>query len=101
MAYLEKKASTNFPQKTKLWDTDAQGIEAVSFFAIGKKDTSVKPGPRARGARMRPDSGLKYGIALFPLPPSPDAGFRAILAAWGNLIFCRGFARAEARLLWR
>jgi hypothetical protein len=25
----------------------AQGIEAVSFFAAGKKDTSVKPGPRA------------------------------------------------------
>jgi hypothetical protein len=26
----------------------AQGIEAVSFFAEGKKDTSVKPGPAAR-----------------------------------------------------
>jgi hypothetical protein len=25
----------------------AQGIEAVSFFAAGKKDTSVKPGLRA------------------------------------------------------
>jgi formylglycine-generating enzyme required for sulfatase activity len=24
---------------------DAQGIEAVSFFAVGKKDTSGKPGP--------------------------------------------------------
>jgi hypothetical protein len=24
---------------------DAQGIGAVSFFAAGKKDTSVKPGP--------------------------------------------------------
>jgi hypothetical protein len=40
--------------------TAAQGIEAVSFFAVGKKDTSVKPGPRAVlpygqvGARMRP-----------------------------------------------
>jgi hypothetical protein len=40
---------------------DAQGIEAVSFFAEGKKDTSGKPGPRAVlpcgqvGARMRPD----------------------------------------------
>jgi hypothetical protein len=41
--------------------TAAQGIEAVSFFAAGKKDTSVKPGPRAvlpcgqAGARMRPE----------------------------------------------
>jgi hypothetical protein len=32
----------------------AQGIGAVSFFATGKKDTSGKPGPCARGARMRP-----------------------------------------------
>jgi hypothetical protein len=30
----------------------AQGIEAVSFFAAGKKDTSGKPGPAA--GRMRP-----------------------------------------------
>jgi hypothetical protein len=28
----------------------AQGIEAVSFFAGGKKDTSVKPGPAAQAA---------------------------------------------------
>jgi hypothetical protein len=41
---------------------DAQGIEAVSFFAAGKKDTSGKPGPRAVlpegqvGARMRPET---------------------------------------------
>ncbi|MDR1353093.1 MAG: hypothetical protein LBK05_07410 [Treponema sp.] len=34
--------------------TAAQGIEAVSFFAGGKKDTSGKPGPRTEGARMRP-----------------------------------------------
>jgi hypothetical protein len=40
---------------------NAQGIEAVSFFAGGKKDTSVKPGPGAVlpcgqvGARMRPE----------------------------------------------
>jgi hypothetical protein len=27
---------------------DAQGIEAVSFFAADKKDTSGKPGPAAR-----------------------------------------------------
>jgi hypothetical protein len=39
---------------------NAQGIGAVSFFAGGKKDTSVKPGPWAVlpvgqvGARMRP-----------------------------------------------
>jgi hypothetical protein len=39
----------------------AQGIEAVSFFAGGKKDTSVKPGPwavlpyRQVGPRMRPN----------------------------------------------
>jgi hypothetical protein len=44
--------------KAPIWD--AQGIEAVSFFASGKKDTSVKPGPWAVlpygqvGARMRP-----------------------------------------------
>jgi hypothetical protein len=31
----------------------AQGIEAVSFFAGGKKDTSGKPG--RRGAAMRPN----------------------------------------------
>jgi hypothetical protein len=41
----------------------AQGIAAVSFFAGGKKDTSVKPGPRAvlpcgqGGPRMRPNRG--------------------------------------------
>jgi hypothetical protein len=41
--------------------TAAQGIEAVSFFAGGKKDTSVKPGPRdvlrygQDVARMRPE----------------------------------------------
>jgi hypothetical protein len=40
---------------------NAQGIEAVSFFAGGKKDTSGKPGPGAVlpcgqvGARMRPE----------------------------------------------
>jgi hypothetical protein len=28
----------------------AQGIEAVSFFAGGKKDTSGKPGPAAQAA---------------------------------------------------
>jgi hypothetical protein len=44
------KNSTEF----SAWHVSAQGIEAVSFFAGGKKDTSVKPGPRARGARMRP-----------------------------------------------
>jgi hypothetical protein len=32
--------------------SEAQGIEAVSFFAAGEKDTSVKPGPAA--GRMRP-----------------------------------------------
>jgi hypothetical protein len=48
---LEKMAPTR----------NAQGIEAVSFFAAGKKDTSVKPGPCAVlpygqvGARMRPN----------------------------------------------
>jgi hypothetical protein len=35
---------------------NAQGIEAVYFFAAGKKDTSGKPGPGAIGARMRPKS---------------------------------------------
>jgi hypothetical protein len=32
----------------------AQGIEAVSFFAIGKKDTSGKPGFRRKAPEMRP-----------------------------------------------
>jgi hypothetical protein len=34
----------------------AQGIEAVSFFAAGKKDTSGKPGPRSAAGTegMRP-----------------------------------------------
>jgi hypothetical protein len=45
-------------QDAGFWN--AQGIGAVSFFAKGKKDTSVKPGPRAvlpagqDGPRMRP-----------------------------------------------
>jgi hypothetical protein len=33
---------------------NAQGIEAVSFFAYGKKDTSVKPGFRRFAPEMRP-----------------------------------------------
>jgi hypothetical protein len=52
--------------------TAAQGIGAVSFFAAGKKDTSVKSGPRAVlpygqvGARMRPELTLarQYKIWL-------------------------------------
>jgi hypothetical protein len=53
----------------------AQGIEAVSFFAIGKKDTSVKPGPRAvlpggqAGARMRP----KQNFCVYPGKSTPRA----------------------------
>jgi hypothetical protein len=45
---------------------NAQGIGAVSFFAGGKKDTSVKPGPCAVlpygqvGARMRPELKKLY-----------------------------------------
>jgi hypothetical protein len=30
--------------------SEAQGIEAVSFFACGKKDTSGKPGPATKVA---------------------------------------------------
>jgi hypothetical protein len=40
----------------------AQGIEAVSFFAAGKKDTSVKPGlagPKVRHGRMRPNNNAQ------------------------------------------
>jgi hypothetical protein len=33
---------------------NAQGIEAVSFFAAGKKDTSAKPGFRREAPEMRP-----------------------------------------------
>ncbi|MDR1128049.1 MAG: hypothetical protein LBL20_01955 [Treponema sp.] len=47
--------------------TAAHGIEAVSFIAEGKKDTSVKPGPCAGGARMRPE--LKKNIYAFPALP--------------------------------
>jgi hypothetical protein len=39
-----------FPMTKIAMDGDfchAQGIGAVSFFAAGKKDTSVKPGPAA------------------------------------------------------
>ncbi|MDR1352417.1 MAG: hypothetical protein LBK05_03950 [Treponema sp.] len=42
----------------------AQGIAAVSFFAAGKKDTSVKPGPCAGGARMRPKQEGKKPLSL-------------------------------------
>jgi hypothetical protein len=38
----------------------AQGIAAVSFFAEGKKDTSVKPGPRrSRGCARIPEENMK------------------------------------------
>jgi hypothetical protein len=44
----------NFVYGKKVLSGNAQGIEAVSFFAIGKKDTSGNPGPAA--GRMRPYS---------------------------------------------
>jgi hypothetical protein len=47
---------------------NAQGIEAVSFFAMGKKDTSVKPGPRTRGARMRPELRIFQKLNISPSP---------------------------------
>jgi hypothetical protein len=53
-AYWRKKACPG----------NAQGIEAVSFFAAGKKDTSGKPGPGAKGARMRPKNGITGSYAF-------------------------------------
>jgi hypothetical protein len=46
------------------WRT-AQGIEAVSFFAAGKKDTSVKPGSRREAPGMRPNQGYKF-LCVYP-----------------------------------
>jgi hypothetical protein len=39
----------------------AQGIEAVSFFAAGKKDTSGKPGFRRGTPEMRPSCRIDVG----------------------------------------
>jgi hypothetical protein len=44
---------------------NAQGIEAVSFFAAGKKDTSVKPGFRREAPEMRPKQGYKF-LCVYP-----------------------------------
>ncbi|MDR1353078.1 MAG: hypothetical protein LBK05_07335 [Treponema sp.] len=69
-------------QDAGFWN--AQGIEAVSFFAIGKKDTSVKPGPRAVlpygqvGPRMRPDKKQLRFILFYPLAaPRASSGLFA------------------------
>jgi hypothetical protein len=52
MEFAQANSDAKIRQEAGFWH--AQGIEAVSFFAAGKKDTSGKPGPRAKGARMRP-----------------------------------------------
>jgi hypothetical protein len=39
-----------FLKGESLWLSPAQGIEAVYFFATGKKDTSGKPGPATQVA---------------------------------------------------
>jgi hypothetical protein len=54
------------PEK-KFLPANAQGIEAISFFAAGKKDTSGKPGFRREAPEMRPNSGLKCETAACSL----------------------------------
>jgi hypothetical protein len=45
---------------------NAQGIEAVYFFAAGKKDTSGKPGFRRFAPEMRPNQGYKF-LWVYPV----------------------------------
>jgi hypothetical protein len=55
----------------------AQGIEAVSFFAAGKKDTSGKPGPA-----VRPDAP-KFLKKIFVRGRYQKRGICAIMDAEG------------------
>jgi hypothetical protein len=50
----QANSDSKIRQDAGFWN--AQGIEAVSFFAADKKDTSVKPGPARRaGCAQIPD----------------------------------------------
>jgi hypothetical protein len=44
----------------------AQGIEAVSFFACGKKDTSGKPGPATQVAGCAQNQNGAWHFTRFP-----------------------------------
>jgi hypothetical protein len=63
MEFAQANSDSKIRQDAGFWN--AQGIEAVSFFAAGKKDTSVKPGPWAvlpygqAGPRMRPKKFIR------------------------------------------
>jgi hypothetical protein len=72
MFHGNSEKTNSVAEKLPAWDT--QGIEAVSFFAEGKKDTSGKPGPCAIGARMRPKEDNKIYRFILRFPDKPAMG---------------------------
>jgi hypothetical protein len=61
LGFVRRRPTDN---QTAKWFWFVQGIEAVSFFATGKKDTSGKPGPATQVAGCAQNREMKIPMRL-------------------------------------